>query len=71
MEYPSDHVQVSNSRDTNEKMGCASSITDISSIPYDMGILMHVKCSIEYYLHACVVEGDEGGQEIQVARGEH
>lgn len=24
-----------------------------------------------YYLHACVIEGDEGGEQIQVARGEH
>lgn len=24
-----------------------------------------------FYLHACVIEGDEGREQIQVARGEH
>ena len=35
------------------------------------GILFRAEARLVSYLHACVVEGDEGGEQIQVAWGEH
>lgn len=55
-----DHLEKSTEQLCNEGTGGGCGITWQSR---DGGVTSH--------LHGCVIEGDEGAQQIQVARGEH